>query len=637
MAILNAINLKKMFGTDIILENINFEIQKGEHIGLVGSNGSGKTTLFKILCGEYDYDDGEFYTAKNSKIAYMEQYIVRNETQTAYSEVLEVFSHLIDMEEEIDLLNHAVSLNNDNLAELIDKQVALNEKFVELGGLTYKNRAKSALTGLGFSEEQICECVSVLSGGQKAKVQLAKMLLSGADILLLDEPTNHLDIEATSWLEDFLKSYQGTIIVISHDRYFLDKVTTKTMEISNRKLTMYKGNYTTFVKLKAEHKLSMQRVYDNTQKEISRIEGIIEQQKRFNQERNYITIAHKQKSIDRLANTLEKPENEAESINFEFNISGRGGNDVLMAENLSLSFGDTQIFANVDIFIKRKDRIFLLGPNGCGKTSLLKILLDIYKSKTGEHRLGSAIDIAYYDQAQGELDDTKTVIDEIWDKHPNMEQTQIRNALAVFLFKGEDVFKPVKGLSGGERARVLLLKLMLKKSNFLILDEPTNHLDITSREALEDALLSYDGTMLVVSHDRYLINKLSSKIMYLNKNGITEYIGNYDDYLELKSKNQIEVKKDIPIKQNNYKLNKEIKSEIRKLKSSLSRIETEIEDNENQTKLIEEQLNLEENISDYVKTMELTAKLHSLEECSLELLEQWEETHSNLAKMEDEN
>ncbi|MFI3206935.1 MAG: ABC-F family ATP-binding cassette domain-containing protein [Clostridia bacterium] len=636
MAVLSVKNIKKSFGTDVIIEDINFELQKGEHIGLVGTNGCGKTTLFKILCGKYDSDTGEFFTAKNSNIGYMEQHVVRDVAQTAYREVLSVFSDLEKMENELETLNHAVSVAKENLPELIEKQVALTEKFVDLGGLTYKNRVKSALTGLGFSESQIYDTVSVLSGGQKGKLQLAKMLLGGANILLLDEPTNHLDIDATQWLEDFLKTYQGAFIVISHDRYFLDAVTTKTFEIYNHKLTSYKGNYTAFVAQKAEQKLALQRVYEGKQKEISRIEGIIEQQKRFNQARNYITIAHKQKSIDRLEEGLEKPEEEPDSIDFQFKASGRGGNEVLIAEDIALSFGDNKLFENVNFLIKRQDRIFLLGPNGCGKTSLLKVFLDIYTQTAGEFRFGSAIDVGYYDQAQGNLNDEKTVIDEIWDEHPQMTQTQIRNALAVFLFRNEDVFKPIKGLSGGERARVLLLKLMLQKSNFLVLDEPTNHLDITSREALEDALLGYDGTLFVVSHDRYLINKLSSKIMHLTKTGIDEYIGNYDDYLEAKDKRIApELAKKVE-KVNTYKQNKEKLAEIRKAKSALSRCEKEIETNENETELINEQLSLEENISDYVKTLELTEKLHNLEEDAFSLMEKWEELHAFLENMNKE-
>ncbi|MEG1426994.1 MAG: ATP-binding cassette domain-containing protein, partial [Oscillospiraceae bacterium] len=466
---------------------------------------------------------------------------------------------------------------------------------------------------------------------------LAKMLLSGANLLLLDEPTNHLDIEATEWLEDFLKNYKGAFIVISHDRYFLDKITNRTFEIESNSLTAYSGNYTAFTIQKAEKRLTLQREYESTQKEIHRIEGIIEQQKRFNQERNYITIASKQKSIDRLKATLERPENDPDVINFQFHASRRGGNDVLMAEELALGFEGKQLFSHVNLYIRRQERSFLIGPNGCGKTSLLKILLDIYKEDCGEHRFGANIDIGYYDQAQGNLDDAKTVIDEIWDLHPQMTQTEVRSALAVFLFKGENVYKPVKGLSGGERARILLLKLMLSDTNFLILDEPTNHLDITSREALEDALMGYDGTLLVVSHDRYLINKLAKKVLYLSKDGITEYEGNYDAYLETRALETVTEEEEQPPKVNEYKLNKERKAEIRKMRSALVRCEERIEENENELEQVQQDMNQPEVASDYEKTIALSQHMDTLKAESEELLQTWEDLHLWLDKNDTEN
>ena len=574
MAVLSVNNIKKMFGTDLIITDVSFEVQKNDHIGLVGVNGSGKTTLFKVLSGDYIPDEGAFYTGKDVTIGYMEQHVCREDQISAFAEVERVFAHLMEMEQQLEVLNLHLQVEQGDLTELITKQTALNDKFVDEGGLTYKSRVRSTMLGLGFTEEQLYLPVGVLSGGQKAKLQLAKMLLSGANLLLLDEPTNHLDITATEWLEDFLKNYSGAFIVISHDRYFLDAITNRTFEMQNTRLYTYKGNYSAFLTQKAERDLTMQRVYDNTQKEIKRIEGIIEQQKRFNQERNYITIASKQKSIDRLKATLEKPEDEPDSIEFKFKASRRGGNDVLLAKDISLSFDDNHLFHDVNMDIKRQEKIFIIGPNGCGKTSLLKVLLGMYQPDTGSCRYGSNIDVGYYDQAQNNLDDSKTVIDEIWDLHPRMDQTQVRSALAVFLFKDEDVFKPVSGLSGGERARVLLLKLMLDDTNFLILDEPTNHLDISSREALENALSGYDGTMLVVSHDRYLINKLADKVLYLDKDGITEYIGNYDTYLaarELEAQQEAEVKVAEP-KVNEYTLKKERRSEIRKKKKTKSRL-----------------------------------------------------------------
>lgn len=632
MAILTVNNIKKMFGTDVIIQDITFEVQKGDRIGLVGINGSGKTTLFKVLNGEYTADEGTFTPARETSIGYMEQHVCRDMEKPAFDEVMTVFAPLLKMEAEIEVLTTKISEMPENLNELIEKQAELNDRFIADGGLTCRNRAKSTLIGLGFAPEQIYAPIGVLSGGQKAKIQLAKMLLGESNLLLLDEPTNHLDIPSVEWLEDFLKNYNGSYIVISHDRYFLDAVTNRTFEIENTRLTEYKGNYTKYLQLKEENRLAMQRVYDNTQREIKRIEGIIEQQKRFNQERNYVTIASKQKSIDRLQATLEKPEDDPDTIKFQFKASQRGGNDVLEAEELALSFGDHRLFKNVNLDIKRGEKVFLIGPNGCGKTSLLKVLLHIYKQTFGDFRFGANIDIGYYDQAQGNLDESKTVIDEIWDLHPYMTQTQVRSALAVFLFKGEDVYKPVKGLSGGERARVLLLKLMLSKANLLILDEPTNHLDIGSCEALENALLGYDGTLFVVSHDRYLINKLADKIYYLTPSGTTLYLGNYDAYLEARQKQEAakavaeaENENAVPKANTVYKQKKERASEIRKRRAALSKCEREIEAAEAEIDTLNEQLSDPETASDYEKMMEITNKITEQKALADSLMNDWTE------------
>ena len=491
--------------------------------------------------------------------------------------------------------------------------------------------------GLGLTEEQIGNKVGVLSGGQKAKLQLAKMLLSGANLLLLDEPTNHLDLQSVEWLEGFLLNYQGAYIVISHDRYFLDKVTERTLLMQNKTVESYKGNYSRHLELKAEKRLALERVYENTKKEIKRIEGIIEQQKRWNQERNYVTIASKQKAIDRLEATLEKPDADPESIRFQFSASRRSGDDVLTAEELSLSFGGAKIFEKVCIEIKRGEKIFLIGPNGCGKTSLFKILLEQYRPDTGFVKLGAGVDLGYYEQSQMSLHDGKEVLDEIWDEHPRMTETQVRNALAVFLFKGEDVFKPVGALSGGERARVLLLKLMLSKANFLLLDEPTNHLDIGSCEALEDALSGYDGTLFVVSHDRYLINKLADKVYALTPKGAELYHGNYDYYLE---KRQVQLEKEeqeAPQKVNLYKQRKEREAELRRMRTALKKLEQEIEGNDAKRGELEERLNHPEVAADYEELTRVTEELTKLNARSEELLSEWTELSEELERQEAES
>lgn len=637
MAILTVNNITQSFGETVILDGVTFEMQKGERIGLVGVNGSGKTTLFKVLTGEYSPDTGSVVFSKETLPGYMEQHVCRDFHKTALEEVMTVFSPLLQMERELEDLSALLSQNppEEELSRLILRQTELNDRFVDGGGLTCRARARSTLMGLGFTEEQLGNLVGVLSGGQKAKLQLAKMLLGGANLLLLDEPTNHLDINSVEWLEDFLKNYPGSYIVISHDRYFLDKVTSRTLELQGTHLDSYKGNYTRYLALKEEKRLAMERVYESTQKEISRIEGIIEQQRRWNQERNYVTIASKQKQIDRLEATLEKPEQEQDPIRFQFHASRRSGDDVLTAEELSLSFdGGAPLFEGIDLEIKRGEKIFLIGPNGCGKTSLFKILLGQYQQDTGLVRLGAGVDVGYYEQSQLSLHDEKTVIDEIWDLHPRMTQTEVRNALAVFLFKGEDVFKPIGGLSGGERARVLLLKLMLSKANFLLLDEPTNHLDIGSCEALEDALSGYDGTLFVVSHDRYLINKLADKVYVLGKNGAKLYHGNYDFYLEKRETEQPEEAEKPEPKINLYKLRKEREAEIRKKKTALARLEQEIEENDSALCALEEKLTDPAISADYEAITETTEQIGALHEKAEQLLNSWTQLSGELEELE---
>lgn len=638
MAILTVNHIQQSFGEEVILQDISFEMQKSERVGLVGVNGSGKTTLFKVLTGEYTPDAGTVVFGKDTVLGYMEQHVCRDFHKTAFEEVMTVFAPLLRMERELEDLANLLSSHpgEEEMERLIFRQSELNDRFVDAGGLTCRSRARSALLGLGFTEEQLENRVGVLSGGQKAKLQLAKMLLGGANLLLLDEPTNHLDIQAVEWLEDFLKNYNGAYIVISHDRYFLDKVTERTLEMENKTIVSYKGNYSRHLELREERRLAMQRVYENTQKEIQRIEGIIEQQRRWNQERNYVTIASKQKQIDRLEATLERPEEDPESIRFQFKASRRGGNDVLTAQDLSLSFGGPKLFENVGLEIKHGEKVFLIGPNGCGKTSLFKILLGQYTPDTGVVRLGSAIDVGYYEQSQLSLHDEKTVMDEIWDIHPQMTQTQVRSALAVFLFKGEDVFKLVGTLSGGERARVLLLKLMLSKANFLLLDEPTNHLDIGSCEALENALSGYDGTLFVVSHDRYLINKLADKVYVLGKEGAKLYLGNYDSYLEQREKEQTAAQEQNPqpVKVNLYKLRKEREADLRKRRTALSRLEGEIEENERQIQALEEKLQDPEVAADYEAVTTTSQEIADLHEKGESLLLEWTQLSEELEELE---
>lgn len=639
MALFSASNLQKSFGTDVIFSGASFEIQEGDHIGLVGVNGSGKTTLFRVLTGDLPSDGGEIYQASSAVIGYMEQHVCRDLEKSAYSEVLTVFAPLLAMERELEEINHRLQAKAGNLDELIDRQALLTEQFEREGGLTCRARARSALLGLGFDDAQMAQPIGVLSGGQKAKLQLAKMLLSGANLLLLDEPTNHLDIASVEWLEDFLRAYHGAFLVISHDRYFLDRITQRTFEMENGHLTTYKGNYTSFLAQKEETRLAMQRKYDNTKREITRLEGVVAQQRQWNREKNIRTAESKLKVIERLESTLERPEDSPEALRFDFSIRQRGGNDVLITDELGLAFGEKRLFSNVNLHIRRGERVFLIGPNGCGKTSFFKTILGIYQPTEGEIRFGAGIDVGYYDQIQANLNLDKTVIDEIWDAYPRMTQTEVRNALAVFLFRGEDVFKPVSALSGGERARVLLLRLMLSQDNFLLLDEPTNHLDITSCEALEDALQSYEGTLFIVSHDRYLINKIADKVYSFEEDGVSCTLGGYDAYLEAAHARKPAVQAAVQAESSRaveYRVRKEQQAALRKSKAALRRIETEIEETETLIASLEEQLGDPEIVSDYEAVARLSHELEEARAKSEEQLSRWTELSEQVEAQENE-
>lgn len=628
MIVLSGNDISVSFGGETLFHDVNFRLEENGRAGLVGVNGCGKTTLMHVINGRQEAETGGISKAAGIKLGCMEQYVIRDDNITLYDEVLEIFRPLIDAENE--LADIAVAIDTgDHSEQTLSRQMQLQERFERDGGLTYKSMTCSALVGLGFSEDDFNKPISVMSGGQKSKAQLAKLLLSGSNILLLDEPTNHLDITACEWLEKFLTEYKGAYIVISHDRYFLDKVTDTTFEMENRTLREYKGNYTRYLELKAEAREAQQRVYDRTVKEINRIEGIVEQQKRWGQEHNFITAASKQKQADRLKETLEKPEDLPEAIKFTFRAKEGGANDVLIAKGLSKSFDGTAVFTNAELDIKKNTTTFILGENGCGKTTLLKILTGEYQADSGEYKFGNNIQFGYYDQAQTDLDPSKTVIDEVWDRYPGMTQTQVRSALAQFLFKGDDVFKNVGKLSGGEKARVSLLKLMLSKANMLLLDEPTNHLDIHSREALENALASYGGTLLIVSHDRYLINKLADRIVWLGKTGTVNIDGNYDRYIELKeakaqSEQAVQVKA-AEGKKNDYKERKERESTLRKLSGALKRCEQSIDEVGLKTAELAQQMSQPEIATDYEKTSALAQEIEALKEKEEALTAEWME------------
>lgn len=618
------------FSERVLFSQVSFDIEASDKVGFIGVNGVGKTTLFKILCGKMEQTGGDFFTSKNLKIGYMEQHACSNSENTVYNELLSVFPHLIKMEEEIDRLNLDLEMGRSD-EKTIMRQTELMEQFTAMDGLVYKSRTASALTGLGFKQEDFNMPVKKLSGGQRSKLSLAKLLLSGSDIILLDEPTNHLDINSVSWLESFIRDFKGAVIIISHDRYFLDTVTNKTMELEHEKLQMYKGNYTEFIRKKEEAKKAAENKYKKDMAEIKRIEGIIEQQRRWNREKNIKTAESKQKEIDRIKENLVVPESELENIKFKFQPNTESGNDVLMCEGVSKTFGEKKIFENVNMHIRKGEKVFIVGSNGCGKTTLFRIIMGTVPADRGEIDFGAKVETEYFDQMQENLNMEKTAMDEIWDEYPKMTQTQVRTSLGAFLFKDDEVFKPINQMSGGERARVSLLKLMLGGGNFLLLDEPTNHLDTTSREALEESLKSYEGTMLIISHDRYFINKLADRILELKPEGMTEYLGNYDYYMEKRleksgqdrGKTQTETKKSAGAI--DYKMKKEMQAQERKRRSMLKKTEQEIEETELEMEKVNEQLADPQVTSDYQKLIELSGKLEELKTKQEQLYEQWAE------------
>lgn len=628
MNVLDVQNLTLSFGENTLFSNLSFDVQDKEKVGFVGVNGAGKTSLFKVITGEYTPDSGNCFISKNATLGYMQQHTC-SDNKTIWNELVSVFDDLIQTEIELDEINE--KLKTDHSKELLERQSYLTDEFNLNGGLTYKSMTRSALLGLGFGEEDFDKPTSKLSGGQKSKLILAKLLLSKADFLLLDEPTNHLDISAIAWLEDFLKNFNGACLIISHDRYFLDRVTDKTIELENKKIRSYKGNYSEFLVKKAAQQKAVEEKYENDMKEIERLEGIVAQQRQWNREKNIKTAESKEKVIERIKAQLVVPDKKLEKIRFDFTPKCVSGEDVLEVDGLKKSFGNHIVFENASFNVKRGERVFLLGDNGCGKTTLLKILMGDLSRDDGTFKFGASLMTGYFDQVQAKLDLNKSVLDEVWTAYPFMTETKVRNALAAFLFKGEEVYRKLEVCSGGERARVALLKLMLGGYNFLLLDEPTNHLDAFSREELENTLLNYSGTMLIVSHDRYFINKLATRIVELTPNGCNNFLGNYDDYNEHRfiAKEEKQVKEKPKV--NDYKLKKERQSNLRKLNTLLKKLEGKIEDTEREIGEFEQKLT----DASYEELMEYTSKIDSLSIHRDELYEKWEEASLELAELEE--
>lgn len=630
--ILSCNNISKSFGTDVIIKSCSFNIEDHEKAAIVGINGAGKSTLLKIITGIEPADTGLVTLAKDKTLGYLSQQQNLNSDNTIYDELLSVKQYILDMEAQLrSIENQMKSADDTALETLMKKYSDLNHEFELNNGYAYKSEITGVLKGLGFAEEDFTLNVNTLSGGQKTRVALGRLLLSKPDIILLDEPTNHLDMESISWLENYLLNYSGAVLIVAHDRYFLDKIVSKIIELDNGNATVFSGNYTDYASKKAILRNMQLKEYLNQQREIKHQEEVITKLKQFNREKSIKRAESREKMLNKME-FVDKPEilNDKMDIKLEPNVIS--GNDVLTVDNLTKGFDGTVLFDNISFQIKRGERVALIGSNGTGKTTILKLINGIIPADSGSIYLGAKVNIGYYDQEHHVLDPDKTIFDEIRDAYPDLNNTQIRNTLAAFLFTNEDVFKYIKDLSGGERGRVSLAKLMLSNANFLILDEPTNHLDITSKEILENALNSYTGTVLFVSHDRYFINSTATRIIELANKTVVNYIGNYDYYLEKKDilgakpiTNNISKSSSSAISKLNWQeekvkqaQQKKIKNEIKRTEERMALIEAEIEELDN--------MYADPAISsDTAKLMEIHTKKEALSKELDELYDKWGE------------
>ena len=634
-------DIHKVYGIDVILEQITFHLEEKEKAAIVGVNGAGKTTLFKIITGEISPDGGSLFLKKDAQIGYLEQNARFESHRTIYDELLSVFSSLLELEQTMrNMEQNMVNCQGSQLEKLMDQYAKLQHDFEQQDGYSMKSRIQGILKGLGFTEEDFFRPMTQLSGGQKTRVLLGKLLLSAPDILLLDEPTNHLDIDSIQWLEDFLKSYPKTVLIISHDRYFMDRIVTKIIEIENKKSTVYEGNYTFYAKQKEINRAVALKQYLDQQKEIKHQEEVIRTLRSFNREKSIKRAESREKSLEKMQR-LEKPENLPSKMRLSLAPRISSGKDVLLAENLSKSFGQNHLFSHVNLDIKREEKIALIGPNGVGKTTLFRILLSQESQDTGTIKLGANVKIGYYDQEQQNLTETNTIFQEIHDAYPSMTNVEIRNALAAFVFTGEDIFKPISSLSGGEKGRVCLAKIMLSEANFLLLDEPTNHLDMVSKEILEDAVNQYTGTVLYISHDRYFIDRTAQKVLELTNNGVNQYLGNYSYYLEKKNQKEREQylaqldqpkapaaeKKESEAKQE-WRAKKEEQAKQRKLANQIKKTEQEIEETEQEIARLDNLLFQDEVSTNPDRAREVYEEKTALEKKLESLYEQWETLQS---------
>ena len=629
--------ISKAFGGESVLNNVNFLINEGEKAALIGINGAGKTTLLKIITGEYEADSGEVIFQKGTSFGYLSQVIDVQSRRTIYEEMLDAKKDIISMEQSIRSLEQSISrLSGEELSSAMEEYSRLTERFEQLGGYAWKSEITGVLKGLGFQEEQFDTPIHTLSGGQKTRVALSRILLIHPDLILLDEPTNHLDMESIHWLETFLSNYRGAVLIVSHDRYFLDRVVSKVIEIENGESLVFQGNYSQYAEKKKAQRDAQMKQYLNQQQEIAHQEEVITKLRSFNREKSIKRAESREKMLSKME-LVDKPVMLNSQMRLSLEPEILSGNDVLTIEGLTKSFGEKHLFRNLNLSIKRGEVVGLLGANGTGKTTLLKIINRHLRADSGRIQYGAKVTIGYYDQEQHVLNDENTIFDEISNAYPKLTNTRIRNVLAAFLFTGDRVFQQIGTLSGGEKGRVSLAKLMLSNANFLILDEPTNHLDIQSREILEDAINQYEGTVFYVSHDRYFINRTATRILDLSPEGIVNYKGNYTYYLEQKEAGNVAAdsesvttapvasQNDTTSSREDWKKSREEAARQRKRANDLKKTENEISRLEEENDTIKEAMNLPENTSDAGKLMELSLQYEKKEQLLLELYDRWEE------------
>ena len=631
-------NINKAFGDHQVLKNASFHVEEYEKTAVIGINGAGKSTLLKIIMGDLPADSGQVIIAKGKTIGYLAQHQDMASSHTIFDELLTVKQGILDLEARMRQAERDMKqAGGEKLQELMDSYARMSHEFEQQNGYAWKSEITGVLKGLGFTEEEFGKQVDTLSGGQKTRVALGKLLLSRPDIILLDEPTNHLDMDSITWLETFLMNYQGAVVIVSHDRYFLNRVVTKIIEIDQGEVTTFTGNYTDYAQKKAQLREARMQAWLNQQKEIRHQEEVIAKLKSFNREKSIRRAESREKMLEKM-DVLEKPTEAKADMRIELEPQTISGNDVLTVRGLSKAFPAQDLFSGLDFDIKRGERVALIGSNGTGKTTILKIINGVIPADAGEIRLGSRVHVGYYDQEHHVLHMEKTIFEEISDDYPSLNNTAIRNVLAAFLFTGDDVFKRIGDLSGGERGRVSLAELMLSEANFLILDEPTNHLDIVSIEILEQALNRYTGTVLFVSHDRYFINAAATRILDLSGRRLTNYVGNYDYYLEKKEEleaagtlasasAEISAASDAKL---DWQQQKEQQARLRKLQNDLKRTENRIEELETRDKEIDASLEKEEIFTDVAEVTKLSKEKETIREELDTLYEQWEKLQENL-------